>query len=126
MVDVPLGFSHRLRHRLEENANPSRRTFFGWVVATAAALLVAGSFEAARSSVSGRQWEMRSAHAQPGSGVPPELAVLIYPNGKTFHVAGCPFILDKKNLETVTARQAMREGYVPCVRCMKKYLNESS
>src|SRR6267143_3386892 len=43
MVEVPLGFSHRLHRRLEENmpANNSRRTFFGWIVAAAAAVLVA-------------------------------------------------------------------------------------
>ncbi len=124
MVEVPLGFSYRLQRRLNENAHPSRRTFFGWMVAAAAAVLVAGSFEAARSSVSRRP--LRSEHAQPGKGVPPEMMVLIYPDGKTFHVAGCEYILDKAHLRTVQAREAQREGYVPCTRCMKKYLNEQA
>src|SRR5439155_22292490 len=51
MVEVPLGYSYRLRRRVEENMNPSRRTFFGWMVAAAAAILVAGGVELARSSV---------------------------------------------------------------------------
>jgi len=124
IADVPLGFSYRLQRRLDENAHPSRRTFFGWMVAAAATLLVAGGFEVARSS--GVHKTLRSEHAQPGRGVPPEMMVLVYPDGKTFHVAGCPFILDKPHLRTLAAREAMREGYVPCTRCMKKYLNEAA
>ena len=124
MVEVPLGFSYRLQRRLDENAHPSRRTFFGWMVAAAAAVLVAGSFEVARSTTAGRT--LRSEHAQPGKGVPPDMMVLIYPDGKTFHVAGCTYILDKTHLRSVAAREALREGYVPCTRCMKKYLNESA
>ncbi len=124
MVEVPLGFSYRLQRRLDDNAHPSRRTFFGWMVAAAAAVLVAGSFEVARSSGVGKN--LRSAHAQPGKEVPPDMMVLIYPDGKTFHVAGCTSILDKAHLRSIAAREAMREGYVPCIRCMKKYLNESA
>ncbi|HEX3738979.1 MAG TPA: zf-HC2 domain-containing protein [Terriglobales bacterium] len=124
MVEMPLGFSYRLQRRLDENAHPSRRTFFGWMVAAAAAVLVVGSFEAARSSGTGRT--LRTEHAQPGSGVPPDMMVLVYPDGKTFHVAGCPYILDKTHLRSVTAHEAMREGYVPCIRCMAKYLNEKA
>jgi hypothetical protein len=124
MVEMPLGFSYRLQRRLDENAHPSRRTFFGWMVAAAAAVLVVGSFEAARSSGIGRT--MRTEHAQPGSGVPPDMMVLVYPDGKTFHVAGCTYILDKTHLRSVTAHKAMREGYVPCIRCMAKYLNEKA
>jgi len=29
-------------------------------------------------------------------------------------------------LRTIPASEAQREGYTPCVRCMKKYLNESA
>lgn len=122
MDEVPLGFSHRLQRRLEENMVPARRTFLGWMVAAAAAVLVAGSFEVARSSVFSHP-EPRSEHAQPGNGVPPDLMVVVATDGKTFHVPGCPFIHDKARLQTITAREAMREGYLPCVRCMKKYLS---
>jgi putative zinc finger protein len=125
MLEAPLGFGHRLHRRLDENLHPTRRGFFGWMVAAAAGVLVAGSFELARSS-SQRHLSLRSAHAQPGRGVPPDMMVLIYPEGKTFHVAGCPYILDKSNLRTVAAREAEREGYVPCVRCLKKYLNQTA
>jgi hypothetical protein len=121
MVEVPLGYSYRLRCRLEENMNPSRRTFLGWMVAAAAAILVAGGFEVARSSVFGRP-EPRSEHAQVVSSVPPDLMVVVYTDGKMFHASTCPYIHDKTHLETLTAHDAMQQGYVPCTRCMKKYL----
>lgn len=122
MFEVPLGFSYRLHRRLRENMAPARRTFLGWMVATAATVLVAGSFKLARSSVFSHP-ELRSEHAQPGSGVPPDMMVVVATDGKTFHVPGCLFIHDKANLRTIAARVAIREGYVPCVRCMKKYLS---
>jgi len=43
-------------------------------------------------------------------------------DGKTFHAAGCPFIHDKAHLRTIAAGEAIREGYAPCMRCMRKYL----
>lgn len=91
-------------------------------IAVAAAVVVAGSFEVARSSVFSHS-ELRSEDAQPGNGVPLDMMVVVATDGKTFHVPGCPFIHDKARLRTIAAREAMREGYAPCVRCMKKYLS---
>ena len=123
MFEVPLGFSQRLQHRLEEENMPrGRRGFLGWMVAAAAAVLVASSFEAARSSVFSRP-ELRSEHAQPGAGVPPDMLVVVSTDGKTFHAAGCPFIHNKAHIQTLAAREAQRAGYAPCIRCMKQYLN---
>jgi hypothetical protein len=125
MMEVPLGFSRRLHQRLEGNMSRSRRTFLGWVVAGAASVLVAGGIEVARSSVfSGPN--LRSEHARPSNRVPPDMMVIVAEDGKTFHVAGCPFIHDKARLRTVPAHQAEQEGYAPCVRCMKKYLNATA
>jgi hypothetical protein len=123
MLEVPLGFSQRLQHRLEEENTPrSRRGFLGWMVAAAATVLVAGSFEAARSSVFSHP-ELRSKLAQPGAGLPPGLLVVISTDGETFHAPGCPFIHDKAHIQTITAREAQRAGYAPCIRCMKQYLS---
>jgi hypothetical protein len=121
MLEVPLGFSHRLQRRLADNTQPNRRSFLGWMVAAAAAVIMVGAFEAARSASFGHP-EPRSEHAQVGAGVPPDMTVLVSDDGKTMHVAGCPFIHDKAHVRTLVARQALREGFVPCVRCMKKYL----
>ena len=122
MLEVPLGFSHRLHRRLEGNMPGSRRSFLGWMVAAAAGLLVAGGFEAARSS-SPEPRNLRSEHAQPSAGVPPDLVVLASSEGKLFHVAGCTFIHDKAHVRTMVASEAEREGYAPCVRCLGKYLS---
>jgi hypothetical protein len=122
MIDVPLGFSYRLQRRLKESIQPTRRRFLGWMVAAAAAVVVTGSFELRRSSVF-RQPELRSEHAQPGNGVPPDMMVVVSSDGKLFHASGCPFIHDKAHVRTIVAREALKEGYGPCVRCMKKYLD---
>jgi hypothetical protein len=92
------------------------------MVAAAAAVLVAGSFEVARSSVFS-QPGLRSEHAQPGARIPPDMLVVVSTDGKTFHAAGCPFIHDKPHIQTIAAREALRQGYDPCVCCMRKYLS---
>jgi putative zinc finger protein len=122
MLEVPLGFSHRLHRRLEGSMQGSRRSFLGWMVAAVAGVVLAGGFEAARSSSIGRS-ELRSQHAQPGAGVPPDMMVVVAGNGKTFHLAGCPFIHNKAGVRYMVAREALQEGYAPCVRCMRKYLD---
>ncbi len=124
MLEAPLGFGHRLHRRLESNIAGNRRSFLGWMVAAAAAVLVVGGFEVARSSAFSPA--LRSEHAQSASGVPPDMMVVVADDGKVFHVAGCRFIHDKARLRTIAAGEAMREGYVPCVRCMRKYLQTTT
>src|SRR5271163_4894034 len=47
--------------------------------------------------------------------------------GKLFHAsAACSLLHDKTHLRTITVSEARREGYTPCARCMKKYLNDSA
>ncbi|MGA2425690.1 MAG: zf-HC2 domain-containing protein [Terriglobales bacterium] len=126
MLEVPLGFSHRLQKRLlhqklDRNMPGSRRNFLGWMVAAAAAVLVVGSFEVVRSSTF-RGHQLRSEQAHPGTGVPPDMMVVVAEDGKLFHLAGCTFIHEKTHLRTITAAEASREGYAPCVRCLRKYL----
>lgn len=122
MFEVPAGFSQRLHRRLEGNMPRSRRSFLGWMVAAAASVLVAGGFEIGRVAASSRP-ELRSEHAKPANRIPPDLIVVVSTAGKTFHAsANCPFIHDKDKLQTIVAREAIREGYTPCVRCMKQYL----
>jgi len=125
MMEVPLGFSRRLHQRLESDMSGSRRSFFGWMIAAAAAVLVVGSFELARSSVFSRPG-LRSEHARASNNIPPDIMVIVAEDGKTFHVAGCPFIHDKARLRTIPAREAEQQGYAPCVRCMKKYLDTTA
>jgi len=121
MLEVPLGFGQRLHRRLDQNMPGNRRGFLGWMVAAAAACLVVGTIEVARST-SGP--DLRSEHAQLGVGVPPGMMVVVADDGKLFHLAACTLIHEKNHnkLRTITAAEASREGYTPCVRCLKKYL----
>ena len=120
MIQVPLGFSHRLHRRLEGNMPGSRRTFLGWMVAAAAAVVTVGAVKLAGSL--SQAPEPRSEHAREGSGVPPDLMVVVSDGGKIFHVPDCSVIHDRAHLHTVAAREAERQGFVPCVRCLKQYL----
>jgi hypothetical protein len=124
MFEPPLGFSQRLHRRLEENMPRHRGTAFGWMVAAAAAVLVAGSFEVGHSSASVPP-ALRSEHSQPATGIPAGMMVVVSEEGKAFHVKGCRFIHDKSKLRTIPASEALREGYAPCVRCMRQYLSAS-
>ena len=99
----------------------SRRGFLGWMVAAAAAVLVAGSFEVARSSVFSHP-ELRSEHAQPGAGVPPDMMVVVSTTERYFTRRLPVHPRQSTHSDTHGPGSAMREGYAPCVRCMKKYL----
>ena len=124
MLEVPAGFSVRLERRLAANARALRRTGYGWtawLVPVAALALVAGGFELAKSHAF--DYPLKSEHAQPGHDIPPDMDVVVADGTKLFHVAGCTFIHNKDTLRTMKAREAIQEGYAPCLRCMRKYLN---
>jgi anti-sigma factor RsiW len=125
MLEVPLGFSQRLHQRIDESMPSSmpstRRTFLGWMVAAAAAVLIAGTLELVRAGTSYRP-DQRSERARRGSGVPPELMVVVAEDGKFFHLPECTLIHEKDKRRTVTAAEASLEGYTPCARCLGKYL----
>jgi methylphosphotriester-DNA--protein-cysteine methyltransferase len=54
------------------------------------------------------------------------MLVVVTADAKLFHAPGCGVIHNKDTEKTMTAKEAMREGYVPCLRCMRKYLNTAS
>jgi len=125
MLEVPMGFSQRLHRRLEEGIPGRRGNAFGWMMALGFAALVLLSFEVGNSSQATTALDLRSDMARSGVHIPADLVVVAVSDGKIFHVPGCRFIHDKDKLQTMTAGEALREGYVPCVRCLKKYLSES-
>jgi methylphosphotriester-DNA--protein-cysteine methyltransferase len=51
--------------------------------------------------------------------------VQVSEDGKTFHVPGCRYLHKHENekVRLIAASEAIREGYVPCVRCLRQYLN---
>jgi len=126
MIEVPAGFGRRLERRLARSGRVRSNwaTWSSWMIPVAAMLLMAGGLKVASSRTVPHP--LLSAHAQPARGIPPDMAVVVSAGAKEFHVAGCEFIHNKDKERTLTAREAEREGYVPCVRCMRKYLQTAS
>lgn len=125
LLELPAGFSARWQRKLAESVPGPRGTAFGWLIAVAALALVSGSFALARFDSPARL-ALRSYHAEPGTGVPPQMMVEIAADGKTFHVPGCKYLHQHERageVRLVAASEAIREGYVPCVRCLRQYLN---
>jgi putative zinc finger protein len=122
LFKAPLGYSWRLQRRLSATMPPRRGTMWGWALAFAALALIAGSITLANTR--GTALKPRSEHAQVGYGVPATLEVIVNNHGKLFHVKGCPFLNEKDGVRTLTAEEAEHEGYVPCARCMSKYLTQ--
>ena len=123
MIDVPSGFGQRLERRLARSARARSRgwsTWSAWLVPVAALLLIAGGVRVANSLAVPRP--LLSEHAQPARDIPGDMVVVVSAGAKDFHVPGCDFIHNKEKERTLTAKEAIDQGYVPCVRCMRKYL----
>jgi hypothetical protein len=123
-MEVPSGFGRRLERRLAQNVRVTGgrwSVWSTWLVPVAALMFIAGGLRVANSLTAGP--ELKSEHAQPGQGIPPDMLVVVTSDAKLFHVAGCDFIHNKQTERTLTAKEAMREGYVPCLWCMREYLH---
>jgi hypothetical protein len=127
MIEVPSGYSRRLERRLAQNARTSGSrwsVWSTWLVPVAALVLIAGGLRVANSLTVAPP--LKSEHAQPAHDIPPDMLVVVTADAKLFHAPGCGVIHNKDTEKTMTAKEAMREGYVPCLRCMRKYLNTAS
>jgi hypothetical protein len=128
-IEVPAGYSRRLEKRLAQSTRVSGSrwsSLSAWLVPVAALALIAGGLQ-----LTNRYWRnppLKVQHAQPGHEVPPGLVVVVSTDSdsKLFHAAGCPFIHDKNKVRTLTAKDAIQQGYTPCLRCMRKYLDVSA
>jgi Putative zinc-finger len=122
MLEVPAGFSRRLEKRLKRTAEKTSRwlTWEAWLVPVAAMILFAVGLKV--SDLFLFHPPAKSILAAPEHGIPPDMLVVISDGSKVFHRAGCPFIHDKATERTITAKQAMQQGYVPCSRCLRQYL----
>jgi len=123
MIEVPAGFGRRLERRLVQGARVRSRgwsTWSAWLVPVAALVLIAGGVRIANSSTVAHP--LQTEHAQPGRDIPPDMLVIVSTGAKDFHVPGCGVIHNKDTERTLTAKEAIHQGYVPCVRCMRRYL----
>jgi hypothetical protein len=125
LLEVPSGFSRRLQRRLAQETSSSRHwgSWGMWVWALAAAALIVGGLSLGSTAIF-RPSDVRSKLAQPGGKIPPELQVIVCDEGRVFHVPGCKYLHkhDDENPKTMTAQEALHEGYTPCVRCLKQYI----
>lgn len=127
MTEIPAGFSNRLEKRLARSTRTRHSgwsSLSAWLIPVAALALFAGGLRWANSLTVTHP--LQSEHAQPGHNIPPEMTVVVSEGARDFHVPGCDFIHNKDKERRLTAREAIREGYVPCVRCMRKYLEAAS
>jgi hypothetical protein len=122
MMEVPAGFGRRLQRRLARSARISSRwsTWSAWLVPLAALTLLTGGLRLANSLA--RINPPLTRMAQPPHNIPPEMLVVVSADARVFHAPGCDFIHNKDSERTLTAKEAIREGYIPCLRCMRKYL----
>jgi putative zinc finger protein len=123
MIEVPVGFGRRLERRLVQGTRvrgTGWSTWSAWLVPVAALVLIAGGVRIASSSTIPHP--LQSEHAQPGHHIPPDMLVIVTAGAKDFHAPGCGVIHNKDTERTLTAKEAIQQGYVPCVRCMRKYL----
>jgi hypothetical protein len=127
MLEAPAGFGRRLERRLAKGARTQERkwpTLATWLIPLAALALFAVGLHWA--GVDQSAYRLLSPHAQPGDNIPPDLQVVVSDDSKVFHVASCDLIRGKENLRSMTAKQAREAGYVPCVKCLRKYLQSAS
>jgi methylphosphotriester-DNA--protein-cysteine methyltransferase len=127
MIEVPAGFGRRLEKRLAQRARATTSrwsTWSAWLVPVAALVLITGGLEIASSLTNPHP--MKSEHAQPAHGIPPDMQVVVSTDAKVFHVPGCDFIHNRDKVRRLTAKEAVEQGYIPCLRCMRKYLDTAS
>ncbi len=123
MIEVPAGFGRRLERRLIQGSRirgSGWSTWSAWLVPVVALVLIAGGVRIASSSTIPHP--LQSEHAQPGRDIPPDMLVIVTAGAKDFHAPGCGVIHNKDTERTLTAKEAIQQGYVPCVRCLRKYL----
>lgn len=127
MMEAPAGFGRRLERRLAQSARVGGTrwsTWSAWLVPVAALALMAGGLRVANSLTITPP--LKSEHAQPGQGIPLDMLVVVTADAKVFHLAGCGVIHNQDTERTLTAKEAMQQGYVPCWRCMRKYLQPAA
>lgn len=87
-------------------------------IASAAALILAALVVAGSAALSRTLAQLRTGHARPVAYLPGG-PIAVTELGKTFHRPKCGFIHGPAR--AISAAEAIREGYTPCIRCMKKW-----
>lgn len=123
MLEVPAGFGVRLKARLSARRDAREAkwsSWSAWLVPLAAMLVIAGGVKLGSRFLF--HPPAKSILAEPAKDIPPEMQVVVSNGSKLFHRPGCDFIHDKNSERTLTAKEAMQQGYAPCPRCLREYL----
>jgi Putative zinc-finger len=123
MLEVPAGFGARLEARLSRRRDAKQAkwsSWSAWLIPAAAMLLIAGGVKLGSTFLF--HPPAKSILAEPPKDIPPEMQVVVSNGSKLFHRPGCDFIHDKNSERTMTAKEAMQQGYAPCSRCLREYL----
>lgn len=64
---------------------------------------------------------LRTEHSRPAMKAPARM-VAVVAGGKTFHDPRCKYMHGAPKM--MSAEEAIRKGYSPCVRCMREALHE--
>jgi hypothetical protein len=64
---------------------------------------------------------LRTEHAEPGKSVPQQIVAVVL-DGKQFHDPSCRYLHGKPQM--MTAEEAVKMGYSPDPRCMRKALQK--
>lgn len=118
LFPLQAGYNRRMLRRVADRIEGQRGGIYGWMMALAAAGAMAGFLFAADLPRFAAP-PLRSVHSQPTVKAPAAL-VAVNAEGKTYHVAGCPFLHGKAQL--ISAAAAIQQGYSPCVHCMREAL----
>ena len=127
MIEAPAGFGKRLQDKLAGCALRKVRAWSSWsawlIPAATIALIITGY---KLTTVLTFRPPAQSILALPANNIPPNLQVVVSDGSRVFHIPGCRYIHDKASERTLTAKEAIRQGYVPCSRCLRKYLKVAS
>jgi hypothetical protein len=88
-----------------------------WIICITGLLLASAALYSLYGSYSFQP--LRSEHSQPARHVA-ERQVAVTPEGKLFHDPRCTYMHGKPVM--MTESEAIRQGYTPCIRCMREAL----
>jgi hypothetical protein len=119
---LPANFYPQLHSGLVDRVEGARGQGRAWMLAIAAAILLTATVLVA--GVRDRDSpQLRAAMARPA---PERIKGLVVAadDTKVFHVAGCGYIHGTPR--TMPAEEAIREGFTPCVRCLRELVERSA
>src|ERR1700722_11130206 len=118
---LPPDFHPQLHRQLEARVQGTRTQGSAWILAVAAMVLLAASVWVA--TLHNRAVPVHHT-LSPATAEQIKTLVVVAGDTKYFHLAGCPYIHGRQR--TMFADQALREGLLPCDKCLKDLAQQLS